>query len=799
MQHKKRKDPLLDEELEEYRGLLETPDHYEEGFTLKTIVGVLFVSFIMVPGNIYLGLMIGGGMGAAAQWVTIILFAELAKRSFTTLRRQETYLLYYVAASLIASGTGSFQGLLWNQYLVQSPAAKQFGISQLIPAWIAPQPDSPAIINRTFLHPDWLPALGLLVAGMIIGRVAWFTMGYSLFRLMSDVEKLPFPLAPIAAQGATALAESTTGEETWRWKVFSAGAMIGLVFGAVYVGIPAITGAMLAEPIQLIPIPFIDFTHITGNFLPATPVGFTAHLGAVLTGTVLPFWGVVGAFGGVVLHTIASPILYRYGFFPHWHQGMEAIQTRFVCSVDLWLSYSLGLTAAVALIGVYQVVAGLRRRAREQDATQRWRDAKPPEGRGDFPLWLMLALFACTVAGLIFIAYLMLPQFFAFFGFFLFFGFVFTPLMSFVSARLYGTVGMTVDVPYVREAMILLSGYQGVTIWFVPFPEANYGQQAQQFREIELTGTRFTSVLKAEVFMVPVVLLTSFLYWSYIWKLAPIPSAAYPYAQKMWRLQAYELCLWYTGTFRGQSQQEGEKRIWTPPNLMDQQWWFWRVRAVDGRGAESDWSEVRAVYTNLEGKKVLKERPKLVPVHEEQARQLAANRPPVPPMVLGPADGQQLTGPSGATPQFMVRQTTDPDGDPIQEYYFEVDTDPAFSSPWKQTSRDRPWLFEALKAKVAAVGFAVGVVGYALLAALGLPILVVFGYVRSLTVLPHLIVPEIIGAMLARKYFWKKYGRRQWRIYAPVLTVGFGCGMALMGMAAIAVALIQKSVSVLIF
>ena len=39
----------------------------------------------------------------------------------------------------------------------------------------------------------------------------------------------------------------------------------------------------------------------------------------------------------------------------------------------------------------------------------------------------------------------------------------------------------------------------------------------------------------------------------------------------------------------------------------------------------------------------------------------------------------------------------------------------------------------------------------------------------------------------------------EWRTYAPVLAVGFACGMALMGMASISIALIQKSVSVLIF
>ena len=73
----------------------------------------------MVPGNIYLELMIGGSIGAAAQWVTIILFIELAKRSFTVLKRQEIYLLYYVTIALVNRESNAFEGLLWNQYFVQ--------------------------------------------------------------------------------------------------------------------------------------------------------------------------------------------------------------------------------------------------------------------------------------------------------------------------------------------------------------------------------------------------------------------------------------------------------------------------------------------------------------------------------------------------------------------------------------------------------------------------------------------------------------------------------------------------------
>ena len=795
------------QEIEDYRDMMETPDQFEEGFTSKAILGVLFVAFIMVPGNMYLSLMIGGGLGAAAEWVTIILFAEITKRSFSSLRRQEVYLLYYVAGSLIASETGAFDGLLYSQYLVQSPAAKQFGIANLIPTWVAPPADSQAIVERTFIHKDWLMPIVLLIAGMIISRFTWFTMAYSLFRLNSDYERLPFPFAPVNAQGATALAETTQGLETWRWRVFSAGAMIGLVFGTLYVALPAITGALLTEPVSLIPIPFIDFTQVTGNFIPATPLGFTAHLGPIFAGLVVPFWGVIGTFLGVVAASVANPFLYHAGYLTHWHPGMDTITTFFVNNVDFWMSFGIGTTIAIAVIGIYQVTQALRSRETDADGEAVVR-GKVPEGRGDFSIWLALGLYSLATLAIIFIAWKLLPEFtgnIRIMVFFLFFGFIFTPFQSFVNARLVGMVGQTVDIPYVREATIILSGYRGVDIWFIPFPLGNYGAMTQKFREIELTGTKFTSIIKAEVFMVPIVLFTSFLYGSYIWKLAPVPSASYPYAQLMWRLRAYQQCLFITGTMRSELEltPTGDGANWVPANLIGDEWWYWHARLVDEEWLESDglwgkagpWTESKSFYPFFDegSPPQMKERVTRSFTSEDPSGVEIVDRLPALTL-LGPEDGAVIIKPR---PLLAVRADgAIPAG---YEYYFAVDQDPMFTGAWIQRSDDVPWLFQALKPEIIATGTIFGLVSYALLSILGLPILLIFGFVRSLTTLPHFIVTEIIGALLARYYFWKKYGKKQWLQYAPILAVGFACGMALMGMAAVAIALIQKSVSVLIF
>ena len=263
---------------------------YRNGFSMRTVTGALFVALIMMPGAIYMGLVAGQSLGAAAEWVTIILFAEIARRSFTSLRRQEVYVLFYVASGIaavtvahLALAGGPFSLTIWNQYLLQAPETST--ISEQIPNWVVPPVDSPAIQDRNLAHVDWWwsPAKGILSPillicfGYVLGRMAFFGLGYLVFRLTSDKERLPFPLAPIEAEGSTALAESTERDASsgkrkvsWRRNVFSVGASLGIVFGAVYMLLPVVSGLFLAKPIMIFPIPFLDFTSNVESVLPGS-------------------------------------------------------------------------------------------------------------------------------------------------------------------------------------------------------------------------------------------------------------------------------------------------------------------------------------------------------------------------------------------------------------------------------------------------------------------------------------------------------------------------------------------------
>jgi len=647
-----------DSDIEEYRALMERPSEFEDGVTLRTAIGALFIGVVMMPGSIYMGLIAGAGMGPAAEWVTIILFAEIARRSLTRLSRQEVYILYYIAGGLttIIGGVmlagGPFGMLIWNQYLVQSTAAKGFGIADKIPQWVSPPEGSEALIKRTFLHRAWLPAISLMVLSQILSRISWFSMAYTLFRVTSDLENLPFPLAPVAAQGATALAETTEDKETWRWRVFSVGMAIGLGFGAIYVGLPALSGLITAKPIVLLPIPWIDFTRTTQSILPAAPIGIVTNLSAVLMGFILPFWVVVGGFMAAMIYVFANPIFYRMGLLPSWRPGMDTIMTSFSNSVDLWLSLTIGTAFAVAAVGIFHALRSAGRRGGRRTTSYR-----PPPGRGDFPISLAVLLYtASTVAYIILCMKLLKDDRFPWI-FLVAFGFLITPLISYVNARMVGLTGQLVGFPYVREGAFILSGYKGVDIWFAPIPYADYGRRAMLFREVELTGTKFTSIIKAELMILPISLICGFIFWSLIWKMSPIPSPTFQYAQNFWHLIALRNCLWYSATTEGGS-----------------------------------------VFA------------------------------------------------------------------------------------------------KAIKLKWIITGFGFGLSSFLILSALALPTSLVYGFIRGMGTLPHMIIPEMAGALIAKYYFERKFGRKTWRLYAVVLMAGYACGMGLIGMGSVAIALITKSV-----
>ena len=664
-----------DKEIRQYRDLMAVPDHFESGFGLKTIVGALFLGFLMVPGSIYLSLYIGGaGLSVAARWVTVILFAEVAKRSMSTLRRQEIFVLFYMTGIALGGHLhgGVMTSLLWNQALVQSDTLASFGIE--VPPWVAASAESIKAEGRTFLTRQWMVPVFFLAGMFILQRIDAFGLGYALYRLTSHVEKLPFPMAPVGAMGITALVEEKDGSQQWRWRCFSAGGVLGLVFGGLYFALPTISGAYLDTAITIIPVPWLDLTEnlSTKDNLPATPLNLVFDLQFLLVGMVLPFWAVVGGFIGLIITLIFNPVLYRMGVLTSWQPGMDLVRTLYSNHVDFYLSFGIGLAAAILVMSLLPIVRSLYRQAtaRSDEKGRRTIAAALRDlitvnrQRGDLSIFVAIGIYLFSTLVYIGICVLLMP------GtpqlnyqdrfpwlYFLAFAFLYTPIMSYVNAKLEGMVGQTIQIPMVREAAFIFSGYKGSEIWFAPIPINDYGSATRQFREMELVGTRVSSLIKTELIVIPVVIVCSLVFSEFIWRVSEIPSEKFPFAQKYWELLILNFGLTATATAEG-------------------------------------------------------------------------------------------------------------------------------SSPF----------MEAIKFDVIGWGLGAGLVAFAVLSFLSLPTFLVYGAVRGLgQTTPGNVLAEMIGALLGRIYLQRRFGHRLYKTYMMVFVAGYGAGVGLVAMLAVALALIAAS------
>lgn len=594
---KRKKAKRVDRELEEFRSLMEPPSTFTDGFTWASFFGALFVAVLMVPGSIYMTLLAGSAIGPAAQWVTLILFIEVARRANKALGHAQIFTLFYLSGAIMVTASqlqGGFHGglgALWGQFFVQSDAAEAAGLADKIPAWVTPS--DPAVLGqRSLFMWEWAGPITLIAFTMIIGRIDNMILGYGLFRLTSDIEKLPFPMAPVGAQGILALSEEQTEEQaqwdsvmpddnpppdnapgaidlkdtSWRWRVFSIGAVIGLAFGLVYLGLPTVTGALLGTPITIIPIPFVDFTQETSQWLPAVATGISLDLGQFILGMVLPFWAMVGTFVGLMVTFIANPFLYEAGILSSWNEGDKMQATFYKNTVDFYLSFSLGVAATIAVAGFISVGKALLRAKREAKENAAagdtvWKELDIPDGRGDIRPWLILATYLVSTSlylgvscWLLYISDGRIPL--SLIVIMLFYALFYTPVISYVTARLEGIAGEVINVPFVREASFILSGYQGVAVWFLPVPLHNYGSMTVFYRQCELTGTKFKSIWKSELLLTPIILIGSLAFAHFIWRLGPIPGPSYPFAQEWWEVTAEQQALIFSSTLGGFSEFE---------------------------------------------------------------------------------------------------------------------------------------------------------------------------------------------------------------------------------------------------
>ena len=549
-----------------------------DGFTIKVVLGGLFVALFMLPGFIYMGLAIGANIGAGAEWVIALLFFEIARRSYQRLKRQELFMILHMSGSLsmlaghvVISG-GIFATLLFHFYQRNSTIYKSFNLTDQIPQWFAPTIEQ--ITTRSFLQEAWLPAIVVALLGYLFFRIQYFGLGYLIFRITSDLEKLPFPMARVSSEGLAALAEAGDREtESWRWGVFAITAIIGAVWGFIYMGIPSISAALFGARTELIPIPFLDMTSMTEGIMPAALWGVGFDLTLIFVGFVLPRRVVIGiVVTSLFCHLVMPPFLYDAGVYQQWQKGFSMLDTWIANSLDLWMSVGIGAAISVPVTVLWMAIRAARKKKHRpmtkvpmSKSKMTWKALMAtPKDRGDIPFWLAVGLYLFSASGFVVLTHGIVNL--GWFGGFpkpeaeqfpmwilVVFSFLWGPVMTYINAKMLGIAGQHIGLPYVREGTFIMSGYQHPDIWVSPISiyQSDFSGATATFKVLELTRTKFTSLFKVEALAFVLLTFSGLFFFSYLWGLGPIPSDQFPYAQWMWPYMTKQSALWYSALGEG--------------------------------------------------------------------------------------------------------------------------------------------------------------------------------------------------------------------------------------------------------
>jgi len=516
------------------------------GLTIVSVSAVLFGLVVIVPAIIYLGWAVGplgGTERFIPVFVTILLFTEagrLVKRYVTS---QEAYIIYFMlqAIALWFVGGGLFGDFLIRYYYRSAPYTILYGIAERLPTWYVPELGSYGPLHRTFLSPDWVIPIMISLAVNICVLMIDYGVSFITNMLYIEIEKLPFPVAPIDYQAISTLTERTPEKIMY----FSFAAVISFIYEFAIYGIPNITSIFLGRAITVIPYPWVDFTSSIERILPGAVFAVGTDIAQYMVGWLIPFNASVWMFiGSVAVWVFGNSLALRidHPYFAMWRREWTygaSIQWWWQRAIyDLWASPQVGLTLGIALgilaVGaknIAKAILSLRRLSVEQLKT-----SYLPFG------WIMALIAAGSLGGLL-VSVSLAPE--------LWFVWVVTwTIVPFIqgilTARATAETGLSVTIPYIREAFFVSFTRPGDVIpWVVPtHVTSSAGIITHRVYVAKLLKVRPLDYYKAYLIFFAIAILLSLLYVSIFWAMTPIPSAFYPYASYSWPISALYFSLW---------------------------------------------------------------------------------------------------------------------------------------------------------------------------------------------------------------------------------------------------------------
>lgn len=489
------------------------------GLTWRSLSGIFYAAVVLQPAFLWLYFQTGGIMSWAAMYTVALLFSELTRLSMP-MRKQEIFILMYGSSVAVAESL-LFVGLVYNVYYRSSPIAARFGLTDVIPNWIVPHPTSPAIVQRTFLHPDWVVPFLVVITGSLLTKGTDLALGFLTKKLYIEVEELPFPMQKVEAAVCLTLAT----KESDKIKIFTFSTLIAMAYATLLYALPIVSYAVRGEAIIIIPQPWFDMNRLVGSILPGASFGIATDITQFAMGFILPFDVVISLFlGSFAFYFIGNALLVRFGIFEEWFPGMSLATTWERSILSFWQSPIIGLLVAAAILPLIR---------HPKNLIQTFKDllklSTAARERGEISLKVIIAIFLASTLGSVIAVWILVPGFRIFIWLLILLSVGWTFIYTIASARSIGVTGMGIPSLYVQEAAYIATGYSNADIWFAPLVVSNGGSMwCALFKVADLTSTNPIEYVKAYFFAVFVAYIMGFIYVSSFWRMAPIPSSIFP-------------------------------------------------------------------------------------------------------------------------------------------------------------------------------------------------------------------------------------------------------------------------------
>jgi hypothetical protein len=500
---------------------------------------IIYAALVFQPIIIFSSLYGGtfGGVGGIplASLITLLLFSEIGSLLGREPMSKEEILTAYIGIGTVTGFTGLFIYAIQLAYLRRSP---EISISSQLPTWLVPSINSPGIVKRLLIYPDWVPFIVIHVFAFVLWYIANYSLGVLSGIYCTEIEKLPFPIQEVEAS----LISTLTTRESKKMRYFMLYWVLGLFYGLITFVWPIITFITTKSTgLSIVPIPWVDMDSTVNMFIKGAIFVVPTDLMALATGFVVDFKIVIIMFlGSCLIGLIGNPLAYKFGLLPNVFPG-ASFQVLWLRSyLDFWITPLIGLTIGIAVI---PFITSYKDIFRLFDVMKALR--KENLGRKLYSPWLLLALYFFSSLGTVILAVLLDPSFIQWTWVLLILCLIYPFIFVWISVRAMAATGFVLSIPYVFELTMIALPYSKPDMWFVPTytphtifmgsPSPEWGRNVFLAKSLDVDLLDLT---KAWFFALPVAWFFSLIYTQAFWSLAQIPSLFYPNTMISWPIWA---------------------------------------------------------------------------------------------------------------------------------------------------------------------------------------------------------------------------------------------------------------------